>query len=97
MRCPSGGDEFCGDAHGIVDRNGETQTVRFERSIDMVSVQDGTHGVINTGKYNDGVHDPLGAEQFFRLAIAVAVTPIYLTVPMSRRHNIKCSWRAPSS
>jgi len=24
--------------------------------------------VINTGKYN-GVHDPLGAEQFFRLAI----------------------------
>jgi hypothetical protein len=44
--------------------------------------------VINTGKYNDGVHDPLGAEQFFRLAIAVAVTPIYLTVPMSHRHNI---------
>lgn len=37
MRCPTGGDEFCGDAHGIVDRNGETQTVRFERSIDMVT------------------------------------------------------------
>ena len=37
MRCPTGGDEFCGDAHRIVDRNGETQTVRFERSIDIVT------------------------------------------------------------
>ena len=37
MRCSTGGDEFCGDAHGIVDRNGETQTVRFEGSIDMVT------------------------------------------------------------
>jgi len=37
MRCSTGGDEFCGDAHGIVDRNGENQTVRFERSIDMVT------------------------------------------------------------
>jgi len=37
MRRPTGGDEFCGDAHGIVDRNGDTQTVRFERSIDMVT------------------------------------------------------------
>ena len=31
MRCPTGGDEFCGDAHGIVDRNGETQTDRSLR------------------------------------------------------------------
>jgi hypothetical protein len=25
MRCPTGGDEFGGDANGVIDRNGETQ------------------------------------------------------------------------